>query len=73
MSSYLCNPTDAISCLNKCRRDRQYGRQAIYAMVKVVLNPDNEIIAHEDDWKRMLAGYKIVSMRIRLNNDRYVR
>ena len=54
--SYLSKPNDALSCFNKCRRDKQYGRQAIYAMVKIVLNPDNEIIASEEDWKRLLSG-----------------
>ena len=54
--SYLSKPNDALSSLNKCRRDKQYGRQAVYAMVKIVLNPDNEVIASEDDWKRLLNG-----------------
>lgn len=54
--SYLAKPNEALSCFNKCRRDKQYGRQAIYIMVKIVLNPDNEIIAGEDDWKRLRQG-----------------
>lgn len=54
--SYLSKPNEALSCFNKCRRDKQYGRQAVYAMVKIVLNPDNEIIASEEDWKRLLHG-----------------
>jgi hypothetical protein len=28
-------------------------------MVKIVLNPDNEIIASEEDWKRMLHGARM--------------
>ncbi|CAF0901528.1 unnamed protein product [Adineta steineri] len=56
LSYYLCKPSEALSCFNKCRRDKQYGRQAVYAMVKIVLNPDNEIIANEDDWKRRIHG-----------------
>lgn len=55
--SYLAKPNEALSCFNKCRRDKQYGRQAVYAMVKIVLNPDNEIIASEEDCKRLLHGY----------------
>jgi hypothetical protein len=27
-------------------------------MVKIVLNPDNELIANEEDWKRRLQGYE---------------
>jgi hypothetical protein len=54
--SYLCKPNEALSCFNKCRRDKQYGRQSVYAMVKIVLNPDNEIIGNEEDWKRLLSG-----------------
>lgn len=57
LSSYLAKPNEALSCFNKCRRDKQYGRQAVYAMVKIVLNPDNEIIASEEDCKRLLHGY----------------
>lgn len=57
ISSYSCKPSEALSCFNKCRRDKQYGRQAVYAMVKIVLNPDNEVIASEEDWKRRLHGY----------------
>ncbi|CAF4493574.1 unnamed protein product [Rotaria sp. Silwood2] len=53
---YLCKPNEALFCFNKCRRDKQYGRQAVYAMVKIVLNPDNEIISNEEDWKRKLQG-----------------
>ncbi|CAF3341023.1 unnamed protein product [Rotaria sp. Silwood1] len=56
LTYYLCKPNEAVFCFNKCRRDKQYGRQAIYAMVKIVLNPDNEIISSEDDWKRKLQG-----------------
>lgn len=55
--SYLCKPNEALFCFNKCRRDKQYGRQAVYTMVKIVLNPDLDIIASEDDWKRKLQGY----------------
>ncbi|CAF4863322.1 unnamed protein product, partial [Rotaria socialis] len=56
LTYYLCKPNEAVFCFNKCRRDKQYGRQAIYTMVKIVLNPDNEIISNEDDWKRKLQG-----------------
>ncbi|CAF0759693.1 unnamed protein product [Adineta ricciae] len=56
LSYYSCKPSEALSCFNKCRRDKQYGRQAVYAMVKIVLNPDNEVIASEEDWKRRLHG-----------------
>ncbi|CAM4741593.1 unnamed protein product [Rotaria magnacalcarata] len=56
LTYYLCKPNEAVFCFNKCRRDKQYGRQAIYTMVKIVLNPDNEIISNEDDWKRRLQG-----------------
>ncbi len=52
----MAKPNEALSCFNKCRRDKQYGRQAIYAMVKIVLNHDNEIISNEEDWKRLLSG-----------------
>ena len=50
--SYSSKPNEALFCLNKCRRDKQYGRASIYTMVRIVLNPDNEIIASEEEWKR---------------------
>ncbi|CAF0992440.1 unnamed protein product [Didymodactylos carnosus] len=60
---YSYKPNDALSCFNKCRRDNTYSRQAVYAMVKIVLNPENDIIASEEDWKRLLHGPRMEEAR----------
>ena len=32
-------------------------------MVKIVLNPENELIGNEEDWKRLLTGLVVSSER----------
>ncbi|XP_064595299.1 tetratricopeptide repeat protein 21B-like isoform X2 [Liolophura sinensis] len=44
---YTGNPTAALKCFNKARKDSEWGNQAIYNMIEICLNPDNETIGGE--------------------------
>lgn len=49
--SYLCrylgNPNSALKYFNKARKDQEWGQKAIYNMIEICLNPDNETIGGE--------------------------
>ncbi|KAI9090531.1 hypothetical protein DFS34DRAFT_653976 [Phlyctochytrium arcticum] len=44
---YLNNPNDALREFNFCRRDGEWGQLALYHMIEIFLNPDNETIGGE--------------------------
>uniref|UniRef100_A0A4W3HT16 Tetratricopeptide repeat domain 21A n=1 Tax=Callorhinchus milii TaxID=7868 RepID=A0A4W3HT16_CALMI len=41
---HIGQPNDALKHFNKARKDSDWGHQAIYSMIQICLNPDNEII-----------------------------
>merc|ERR1719239_679559 len=44
---YAGNPTEALKHFNKSRKDSDWGSSAIYNMIEICLNPDNETIGGE--------------------------
>lgn len=44
---YLGNPNSALKHFNKARKDQEWGQKAIYNMIEICLNPDNETIGGE--------------------------
>ncbi|XP_060036382.1 tetratricopeptide repeat protein 21A isoform X2 [Erinaceus europaeus] len=44
---YLGQPNEALKFLNKVRKDSTWGQSAVYYMVHICLNPDNEIMGGE--------------------------
>ncbi|XP_069067179.1 tetratricopeptide repeat protein 21A isoform X1 [Pleurodeles waltl] len=40
-------PNEALKFFNKARKDSEWGERAIYNMVQICLNPDNEIVGGE--------------------------
>ncbi|XP_012939708.1 tetratricopeptide repeat protein 21B isoform X2 [Aplysia californica] len=44
---YSGNPTEALKHFNKARKDSDWGSNAIYNMIEICLNPDNETIGGE--------------------------
>ncbi|XP_012311059.2 tetratricopeptide repeat protein 21A isoform X3 [Aotus nancymaae] len=40
-------PNEALKFLNKARKDSTWGQSAIYHMVQICLNPDNEVVGGE--------------------------
>ncbi|XP_050699357.1 tetratricopeptide repeat protein 21B-like [Eriocheir sinensis] len=44
---YLGNPNSALKYFNKARKDQEWGQKAIYNMIEICLNPDNETIGGE--------------------------
>ncbi|XP_057561629.1 tetratricopeptide repeat protein 21A isoform X5 [Hippopotamus amphibius kiboko] len=44
---HVGQPNDALKFLNKARKDSSWGQSAIYYMVQICLNPDNEIVGGE--------------------------
>ncbi|KAH7731473.1 tetratricopeptide repeat protein 21A isoform X1 [Aphelenchoides avenae] len=44
---YTGDPNAALQCFNRSRRDLEWGERAIYNMIEICLNPDNEIIGGE--------------------------
>ncbi|XP_004703829.1 tetratricopeptide repeat protein 21B isoform X1 [Echinops telfairi] len=44
---YTGEPNDAIRHFNKARKDREWGQNALYNMIEICLNPDNETIGGE--------------------------
>ncbi|ESO93623.1 hypothetical protein LOTGIDRAFT_189817 [Lottia gigantea] len=44
---YTGNPTEALKLFNKARRDSDWGNQAVYNMIEICLNPDNNTIGGE--------------------------
>lgn len=46
-SRYSGEPNAALQAFNRARRDLEWGERALYNMIEIVLNPDNEIIGGE--------------------------
>ncbi|XP_069503848.1 tetratricopeptide repeat protein 21A isoform X2 [Ambystoma mexicanum] len=44
---HVGEPNEALKYFNKARKDNEWGENAIYNMVQICLNPDNEIIGGE--------------------------
>uniref|UniRef100_F1KYI1 Tetratricopeptide repeat protein 21B n=1 Tax=Ascaris suum TaxID=6253 RepID=F1KYI1_ASCSU len=44
---YTGEPNAALQAFNRARRDLEWGERAIYNMIEICLNPDNEIIGGE--------------------------
>uniref|UniRef100_A0A2K5RPC0 Tetratricopeptide repeat domain 21A n=1 Tax=Cebus imitator TaxID=2715852 RepID=A0A2K5RPC0_CEBIM len=44
---YTGQPNEALKFLNKARKDRTWSQSAIYHMVQICLNPDNEVVGGE--------------------------
>lgn len=44
---YTGDPNTALQRFNRARRDLEWGERAIYNMIEICLNPDNEIIGGE--------------------------
>ncbi|XP_077010168.1 tetratricopeptide repeat protein 21B isoform X2 [Tamandua tetradactyla] len=44
---YTGNPNDALRHFNKARKDSDWGQNALYNMIEICLNPDNETIGGE--------------------------
>ncbi|XP_071548285.1 tetratricopeptide repeat protein 21B-like [Panulirus ornatus] len=44
---YLGNPNAALKYFNKARKDQEWGQRAIYSMIEICLNPDNDTIGGE--------------------------
>ncbi|VDN52304.1 unnamed protein product [Dracunculus medinensis] len=44
---YIGEPNTALQAFNRARRDLEWGERAIYNMIEICLNPDNEIIGDE--------------------------
>ncbi|KAK6970975.1 Tetratricopeptide repeat protein 21B [Biomphalaria glabrata] len=44
---YSGNPTEALKYFNKSRKDSDWGNNAIYCMIEICLNPDNDTIGGE--------------------------
>jgi tetratricopeptide repeat protein 21B len=43
LQRYTNNPNDALKEFNSCRRDPEWGQDALYHMIELFLNPDNDI------------------------------
>ncbi|KAK7092869.1 tetratricopeptide repeat protein 21B-like [Littorina saxatilis] len=44
---YTGNPTEALKLFNKARKDSDWGHLAVYNMIEICLNPDNDTIGGE--------------------------
>ncbi|KIH44947.1 hypothetical protein ANCDUO_25018, partial [Ancylostoma duodenale] len=44
---YSGEPNAALQAFNRARRDLEWGERALYNMIEIVLNPDNEVIGGE--------------------------
>ncbi|KAM5281394.1 tetratricopeptide repeat protein 21A isoform 2-T2 [Ctenodactylus gundi] len=51
---HVGQPNEALKFLNKARKDSTWGPSAVYYMVQICLNPDNEIVGGEA-FENMLA------------------
>jgi tetratricopeptide repeat protein 21B len=40
---YTCNPNNALRFFNNCRRDPEFGKQSIFNMVCICIDPDNDL------------------------------
>ena len=41
---YAGNPNEALKLFNKARKDHEWGQRAIYNMIEICINPDNQVI-----------------------------
>ena len=41
------NPNLALKYFNKARKDSEWGQKAMYNMIEICLNPDNETVGGE--------------------------
>ncbi len=46
---YAGNPNDALKLFNRSRKDNEWGQRAIYSMIEICLNPDNEVRTVEEE------------------------
>lgn len=44
---YTGEPNDALRHFNKARKDSDWGQNALYNMIEICLNPDNETVGGE--------------------------
>ena len=44
---YIGEPNDALRHFNKARKDSDWGQNAVYNMIEICLNPDNETVGGE--------------------------
>lgn len=47
LSRYTGEPNDALRHFNKARKDSDWGQNAVYNMIEICLNPDNETVGGE--------------------------
>lgn len=47
LSRYTGEPNDALRHFNKARKDNDWGQNAVYNMIEICLNPDNETVGGE--------------------------
>lgn len=44
---YTGQPNDALQHFNKARKDNDWGQNAVYTMIEIYLNPDNDTLGGE--------------------------
>ncbi len=44
---YAGNPNDALKLFNRARKDNEWGQRAVYSMIEICLNPDNQMLGGE--------------------------
>ncbi|CAL4107788.1 unnamed protein product, partial [Meganyctiphanes norvegica] len=44
---YMGNPNSSLKYFNKARKDEEWGQRAVYNMIEICLNPDNDTIGGE--------------------------
>lgn len=44
---YAGNANEALKLFNKARKDPEWGQRAIYSMIEICLNPDNQMLGGE--------------------------
>lgn len=47
ITRYTGEPNDALRHFNKARKDSDWGQNALYNMIEICLNPDNETVGGE--------------------------
>ncbi len=40
---YSGNPNEALKLFNRARKDSEWGQRAVYSMIEICLNPDNQV------------------------------
>ncbi|EPB73844.1 hypothetical protein ANCCEY_07063 [Ancylostoma ceylanicum] len=82
---YSGEPNAALQAFNRARRDLEWGERALYNMIEIVLNPDNEVIGGEvldhveergDDADREMAAKTaerfLKEVTFKNNNSKYI-